>query len=308
MWKIYCGPWMPGQKNNPSRRLSRPIHLRWLVTRLLLIFVLAWTFSLGGLSGIYVRSLMVPPCPASLAERPGYQSVTIATSDGYHLRGWWRPPQNGAVILLLAGNGGSRDSMLGDAELLARHGYGVLTLEYRNCQGGAATLGYLESTDLAAMLDFAQSQPDVAWVGVLGFSAGGAAAILGAADLPGIGAVVAEGHYASLHYEITNANSPVLSPAWQVQQWVAGLFWVALGRSPRQISPLDTLPRLAPRPVLLIFGEFEADNNRAFDQLAAAGPAAQMWIVPGSGHGGYVQLAPLEYEQRIIAFFDSARH
>ncbi|HNS38522.1 MAG TPA: hypothetical protein PKM01_12120, partial [Anaerolineaceae bacterium] len=80
------------------------------------------------------------------------------------------------------------------------------------------------------------------------------------------------------------------------------------GHSPRQISPLDTLPHLAPRPVLLIFGEFEADNNRAFDQLAAAGPAAQMWIVPGAGHGGYAQLAPLEYEQRIIAFFDSARH
>jgi len=298
---------MPGQKSRLQLRLPVRIRFRWLATRILLIGLSAWVLSLGGLSAIYVHTLMHPPCPATPVELTGYQSVTIATADGYALRGWWLPPENGAVILILGGNGGSRDAMLGDAGMLARHGYGVLTIEYRNCQGGRATLGYREAGDLTAMLKFTQSQPGVEWIGVLGFSAGGAAVILGAAQMPEIGAVVAEGHYANLHYEITNANSPVLSPAWQVQQWVSLLFGVALGQSPHRISPVDDLAHLSPRPVLLIFGQYEADNNRAADQLAAAGPNARMWIVPGAGHGGYAQLFPEEYEARIISFFEDAR-
>jgi hypothetical protein len=31
-----------------------------------------------------------------------------------------------------------------------------------------------------------------------------------------------------------------------------------------------------------------------------------LWVVPGVGHGGYIQAWPEEYEARVISFFDAA--
>ena len=193
-------------------------------------------------------------------------TTAIPTPDGFALRGWYHPPANGVVILLIAGNGGSRDAMLPDALLLARHGYGALTLDYRNCAGGRSSLGYREADDLELMAKYALIQPGVIRLGALGFSAGSVAALRGAARLPEIRAVVAEGNYYNLDYEIHNV---VLSYRGLVGVW------------PAEVSPVSDLPALSPRPVFLIFGEKEIANNRGYDQLAAAGEPKQMWVVPG---------------------------
>jgi len=278
----------------------------WVAPRLFLALLFAWLLLLGALSYGYMRAFTHPPCPPPQVVPAGYQSVTLLSEDGLHLRGWWRPPQNGAVILLLGGNGASRDGMLLEAELLARHGYGSLALEYRSCAGAAATLGYREAGDVRRMAAFAQSQPGVQWLGALGFSAGGTAVILAAAEMPELRAVVAEGNNLDLWYELTHPAAPPLSVEWQVQRLVAGMYWLQTGVRPAVVSSIAALPRLAPRPVLIIAGELEAENNRSQQQAQAAGPNAQLWIVPGAGHGGYWQVGE-EYGRRLLAFFDAAR-
>lgn len=59
-------------------------------------------------------------------------------------------------------------------------------------------------------------------------------------------------------------------------------------------------------PVLLIYGEHEAGEGHAWEQYQAAGEPKALWIVPGCGHGGYPQVAPEEWEQRVVAFFNGA--
>jgi uncharacterized protein len=60
-----------------------------------------------------------------------YIPVTFPASDGLELSGWYRASQNGAAVVLVHGGGGDRTSSRAHAELLARHGYGVLLYDAR---------------------------------------------------------------------------------------------------------------------------------------------------------------------------------
>ena len=287
---------------------------RWRqrLLRLLIALAAAYVFLITGFSYVYTQHLLHPACPPSPPERAGFESITLTTQDGLALDGWWKPPQNGAVILLLGGLGGNRDAMLAEADVLADHGYGVLTLDYRHCAGATATVAYDEIKELAAMRDFALSQPETKWLGVLGFSVGGATAIRGAARMPEIKAVIAEGNYANFYDELTAAYAPPLSVQWQVQRLVVFFFRLRTGVIPRLISPVDDLPSIAPRPILLIHGELEAERSRAWRQYESASSPnnanATLWIVPDAGHGAYRRLYPNEYDDRIVNFFDTARN
>ena len=201
--------------------------------------------------------------------------------------------------------------MLAEAEVLSAHGYGVLTLDYRHCAGQPSTVGYYEIRELQAMRDFALAHPETEWLGVLGFSVGGATAIRGAARMPEVQTVIAEGNYANFHDELTAAYAPPLSLQWQVQRLVVFFFRLRSGVDPRLISPVDDLPAIAPRPVLLIHGELEADRSRARQQYESASSPenanASLWIVPDAEHGEYRHLHQEEYDMRIVDFFDKAR-
>ncbi len=89
-------------------------------------------------------------------------------------------------------------------------------------------------------------------------------------------------------------------------------FRLRSGVHPRKISPVDDLPAIAPRPILLIHGELEADRSRAQWQFESASMPenanASLWIVPNAGHGAYRRLHPEEYDARIIEFFDTSRN
>ncbi len=270
----------------------------------------------------YAYALTHPECSAvhRVPDDVGiseYQEVTFAprgtahvTIDGLKLSAWWLPPENGGAVILLPGIGGSRDGLLEQGAMLARHGYGVLLIEFHFCAEPQAvfTLGRDEVDVVAGALAFVQAQPEVDRnrIGVLGYSVGGASAILSAVQLEDIRAVVAEGNFYNLGDDIANvggSNSPLQSLYYQ-----AILFFYRYypGIDARLISPIDALGQISPRPVLLIFGEYEVDSGRAHEQFAAAGEPKSLWIVPGVGHGGYIQAWPEEYEARVVSFFNEA--
>src|SRR5512133_3675642 len=61
-----------------------------------------------------------------------YQPVTLFNEqDDIHLSGWYIPSENGAAVILLHGFGGNRLDMKSRADVLARHGFGVLMYDLR---------------------------------------------------------------------------------------------------------------------------------------------------------------------------------
>ena len=64
--------------------------------------------------------------------------------------------------------------------------------------------------------------------------------------------------------------------------------------------------RIAPRPVLFIYGEHDQPNviDLTPRYYANAGKPKALWRVPGASHTGGVDSHPLAYERHIVAFLD----
>ena len=270
----------------------------------------------------YAHALAFPGCsgphrtPAEVSVTD-YREVTFSSlgeppgsPQELRLGAWWLPAKNGAAVILLPGIGQARDGLIDEGAMLARHGYGVLLTESRSCVSPdqAFTAGYFEVYDVAGALAFVQAQPEVDpnRIGLLGFSSGGATAILSAAQLEDIRAVVAEGNFYNLGYDIINPgeNNSLLASFYS--HLILFFYRYYTGVDARLISPVDAVGQISPRPMLLIFGEHEAGSGRAREQYAAAGEPKSLWIVPGVGHGGYMQAWPEEYEARVTSFFHDA--
>jgi uncharacterized protein len=244
-----------------------------------------------------------------LARRtlPGLREVRFPGDGGITLRGWLTPSTNGALVVLVHGLGGNRASLLPDAGVLAKHGYGSLLFDQRahgESDGAAATWGYREALDLRGAVSFAEAQPGVSQIALLGFSVGASAVAHAAAEDPRVRAVILYATWTSLRDE--NAYKRRKYGGIGERPALLGFRWS--GVDVGAISPIDDVPRLAPRPLLMIAGTEDTDTppwvmDRVF---AAAREPKELWSVPGVGHGGYVQAAPAEYETRVIGFLSRA--
>ncbi len=213
-------------------------------------------------------------------------------------------PNGATVIVVPTGSAGRGDRM---DEIAVYHdaGFAVLSYSSRVCVGGAAgTLGYKEAAQVGDALAYLATRPDVDMrrVGIHGFSAGGAAAILAAAQFPAIRAVVAEGGYHDFSAEVEQ-NTP--DRLWFAPFFRLGArlsYRLTTGEDMSVLSPVSVIGQIAPRPILLIYGTNEPSLPGARLQQAAAGANAQLWEVPGATHGSYIYTAPEEYKQRVAAF------
>ncbi len=294
---------------------------RWVKCFRLTLFALAvLVFGLLaaclGLSNQYTNTVTEYDCPRA-AIRPeefgltAYREASWTAADGVLLRGWYFPGANGATVILAEGTG-ARGGLLPEGAVLARHGYGLLSFDWRGCgesDSAMHTLGYHETWDMLAAVDFLLQQTDTERVGALGFSLGGAVLIRAAAQHPGIGAVVAMGNYHDLEAEIHGAGDehPILSPVFETQ--IAWLFQRRTGVDfSSELEPIELVARISPRPLLLIYGAEEEALPPPSGRLLfeTAGHPKELWVVPGLGHGGYAAAAPEGFERRLVSFFDAA--
>lgn len=231
---------------------------------------------------------------------PGAQPNGEASSD--------TALERATIIVVPTGNAGRGDRM---DEIVVYHegGFNVLTYDSRTCVGGVAnSLGYREALQVGDALVYLQTRADVDAnrIGIHGFSAGGASALMAAARFPEIRAVVAAGGYHDFRDEIER-NTP--SRLWFAPFFRFGAFGayrLITGDDISVLSPVSVIGQIAPRPILLIYGTNEPSLNGGRLQQAAAGANAQLWEVPSATHGSYLITAPDQYRQRVIAFMTDA--
>lgn len=238
---------------------------------------------------------------------PELRELEVDGADGTKMRAWYERPRNGIVLVLVPGLGGNRASFLDEAALFAKHGYGSLLLEERDSGesgGETSTWGYLEEDDVSRAVRVAYAQPGVVDVGALGFSVGGSAVVLAAAKDPSIHAVLLYATWTSLREEI--AYKTRHRGHW-ASYWIEKGFELS-GTQLNAIQPEQHMQQLAPRAVFLLSGGEDEDTpdwvmKRLLDASASS---AQLWRLPTVKHGGYLQSAPQDYEQRVMAFWDGA--
>src|SRR5687767_14929450 len=107
-----------------------------------------------------------------------FEDVTVRSADGLKLVGWFIPSQNSAVIILQHGYKSTREELLNEAEMLYRHGYGVLLTTIRAhdySEGEMITFGMHEVSDMDAWYQYLLTRDDIDpdSIGMLGNSFGG---------------------------------------------------------------------------------------------------------------------------------------
>jgi uncharacterized protein len=267
---------------------------------------------------VAVYATNVPPGPLGPASPAGYglayHDVAFRTSDGVRLSGWYIPPRNGAAVLMLPGSGSTRTAVLGQAAVLARHGYGALLLDTRGhglSGGHAMDFGWWGGRDISAAMGFLARQPGVhaGKLAVLGESMGGEQALSAMGADPRIRAVVAEGatgqQLADHGWKPTGIGGVMERGVEWVQYTAAGL----LSGAPRPVSIPDAIRAAAPRPVLIIAGGGVAGEPVAARWFRAASPATvHVWVVPHAGHTQGLATAPGAWETHVISFLHTALH
>jgi pimeloyl-ACP methyl ester carboxylesterase len=215
-------------------------------------------------------------------------------------------------VVLLPGAGSARTAVLGQAAVLARHGFGALLVDTRGhgrSGGHAMDFGWWGDRDLAAAVSFLARQPGVRddRIAVLGESMGGEQALAAAGSDPRIRAVVAEGaegqQLADHGWRPHSVDGILQRGVEWVQYTAAGL----LSDAPRPMSLPDAIRAAGGRPTLIIAAGAVADEPVAARWFQAASPATvRVWVVPHAGHTQGLATAPRAWEAHVIGFLDAA--
>jgi dienelactone hydrolase len=263
---------------------------------------------------VAVNATSRPPGPLGTATPASYgftyQSVAFSTADGIRLSGWYIPARADAAVVLLPGAGETRTAVLGQAAVLARHGYGALLVDTRGhgrSAGHAMDFGWWGDRDLAAAVSFLARQPGIraGKIAVLGESMGGEQALAAAGSDPRVRAVVAEGAEGQQLADRGWRPHDITGILDRGMEWVQYTAAGLLSGAPRPMSIPDSIRAAAPRPMLIIAGGASADEPAAARWFQAASPATvRVWIVPGAGHTQGLATAPRAWEARVTGFLD----
>lgn len=245
-----------------------------------------------------------PQTPAAhLGTR--YERVTLHTRDGLDLAGWYIPSRNGAAVIVYPG----RATAQKHARYLSRHGYGVLLYDRRGegaSEGDPHAFGWTFDEDIRAGVAYLRRRHDVrpGRIGGLGLSVGGEMMLQTAASTKDLAAVVADGAGSRVASEelsdMHGLNRILATPQFLVRDGALAVF--SDHAPPSNLT--EDIPRIAPRPFMLIHAAKGEVGDKTPEYLAAARGPVEDWEVPKGGHTAGVRTMPREYARRVTGFFD----
>ena len=241
-----------------------------------------------------------------------FEDVIVTNPDGQKLVGWFIPSENGAVIIMQHGYKSTRSELLNEAEMMYRHGYGILVSSIRAhdySEGELITFGLYEVDDMEAWYQYLLTRDDVDpdRIGILGNYYGGMLSIQFAAQNENIKAVVANSAFSSLNDTVSTSVEHFTGlPDFPFAPLI--VFWAEQesGFKTEDIDATKSIGRISPRPVFLMQGGADtvisvSSGQRLYD---AAGEPKELWFDPALGHVEFDSERAAEYEARVVAFFD----
>jgi pimeloyl-ACP methyl ester carboxylesterase len=260
------------------------------------------------------------------------EDVQFPTTDGLTLRGCYlhtTAPQRQGVILFGLEFGSNRWACVPYCQFLLDNGFDVFAFEFRGQGDSDPHPGYeplqwvtdYEVHDVYSALAYLQSRSDAdpKGVGFFGISKGGSAGVIAASRHPYVRCCVTDGIFAthttmvpymrkwvgivSKHYVIQN-----LLPTWYYNLFAHAALQTIRRQCGCRFPHLErAVRRLSPRPLLMIHGQADTYIKPEMAQalFAQAQPPKELWIVEGAKHNQALSVAAEEYQQRVLAFFQT---
>lgn len=270
--------------------------------------------------------------PLRLSPEPGGTDVKFSTDDGLTLAGtYYAATTRSRVgqIVFCHEYLSNRWSFAPYAGPLRALGFDVFTFDFRNHGESESDPAYRplqwvtdhEVRDLQAALAYLRTRPDhdEAGVAIYGVSRGGSTGLVVAAQEPTVWGIITDGAFPTrgtmLSYITRWAEIYVSNPyLWKMlpKAYFRFVAWAGLRRSQRRLNcrfPTveRAVRRLAPRAWLMIHGQKDAyiGTDIARTLFALASEPKELWIVPKAKHNRCRQVAPEEYNERVMGFFQT---
>ncbi len=291
------------------RRCARAVAV--VAVTLALLLLVLFPIGLGTVQTHRLQHTSTGPVPA------GYEEVEFGADDGVELSGWYHPSRNGAAVLLVPSASGTRDSVRAHAQLLVKHGYGVLAYDARGSGASAGVrnaYGWGWQADVTGGIRFLSTRRDVqpGQIGAIGLSTG-ADVLIEAASAPAHGrdrlaAIVTDGATARSAGDLAPLE-PTLTDTLSDMPLRVTFGVISLLSGTRPGPPLRQLAaqsRLHGPPMLLVASGSipqEIPLNRRY----ASAAQAQLWTLPRIAHTRGIYDAH-DYADRVVGFLDHALH
>ena len=313
----------------PPSAAQRPVSPRWMrwLKRLLILLVGGLVFFVFGfvpyfLAGIATqRRFTLPDKENTEFVKSSFalprEDITLTTSDGVSISGWWIPAANPrGTVVLVHGLNRTRIEMAKKVEPLHAWGFNCVLIDLRHhgqSGGDRTAFGLTEQLDVRAATDFAFTKfpgPVVLW----GVSLGGATVTLAAASDPRVAGVITDSSYDSLPNTIRHHVRLFRSFAWflkPIPPWPTSeivLFWIRQrgGFDPADVDVLAAASKLHGRPTLFVAnrGDVRIPFAIAEEMTKLAGPGSHMLLTESKSHGGAWRDAHDSYQAAVKSLMD----
>lgn len=240
------------------------------------------------------------------------RTVRIRTRDGVELGAWYLPAESreAPVVVALHGYRGNRAELLGIGSSLWRRGYGVLLLDFRgrgSSQPQRISMGAWEVNDLSAALAWIGETCPRAPIGVIGYSMGGAVALMEGGRHPAVKAIVADCAYASQAGVLSYGIQRLIRLRGDFILPAAALFHRGYGRPGfGRVAPIAHSTEWRGKALFFIGGAKDElvspdDTRRLFE---AAPEPKLLWMVRDAPHCGAYFRDRERYCRLVGQFFD----
>ena len=245
-----------------------------------------------------------------------YEDVSLRTSDGLTLKGWFFPVRGTRAAILIHGRNANRTEFEGRsehiAEFLIADGFSVLLFDLRghgDSNGERFSLGQFERLDVASAIDYVASRGFAEnRIALLGISLGAGTAIQELLLHPRVGAIISDSSYTDAYTIVTEKLQQEAGvPGW-FTPGVLFMTKIAFGLDGDQVRPIEVVRAHPERAFLFIHCDTDGLTpvHHAQDlRAASANPASALWIAHDCNHAAADDVYPSEYRMRVITFLDS---
>jgi len=241
-----------------------------------------------------------------------YENVTFESQDGIKIKGWFiSAPNAKGTIIITHGWGGNKAGLLEYAEFLNKNKYSAMLFDFRGfgeSGGNYTTLGYYERFDVIGAVDYLKTRNDVDIdkIGGYGFSMGGAALVMAAKEKNNFRAIVLDGAYPTIHQNAARRFNEVYGfPKFPFATSLTFFGGLIHGFNAFDLAPIKYIDKIN-TPILFIQGtnDTQVSVDDAYSIYDKAKEPKDILIIENAIHSKSHQTAPIEYEKRVIDFYN----
>lgn len=259
--------------------------------------------------------MSIHPLRSKPSETPeklelAYDEVSLVTSDGLRLAGWFVPAQEPrGTVVYCHGYGENRGQVLSVLETLHGLRLNVLAFDFRghgDSPGHTVTFGDREIHDVEAAFHFAKEQSGDQPVFIVAVSYGAAVALQALPRLEGVAGVWVDSTFSRLQSVMRRSFD--FAPEFSRGTLVAMgsfLMWADCGMLSQKINPVDAIQHVR---VPICFCHSKSDSLTEFGEGQAVyeayqGPKWNYWI-DESPVSGLTKTAHEQYFRRLQKFLE----